>query len=341
MRAVIFVLLIPFSWLYKFITSFRNLLFDLGILKTLKPDIFSIGVGNITTGGTGKTPMVDFLVNKLPGQSKAVLSRGYGRKTKGFLKVDASQNPDTVGDEMYMLYKKNKGSFYVCENRVEGYRQIKKENQSHGLLILDDVMQHRYIRPQIMILLSDYNRPFYKDFILPAGLLRESRMGAKRADLVVVSKCKFSMSLEEKQAIMADLKPYLAPNTSVFFALYEGSEPRNIANQIIEKRKKIVVLSGIANNHSFLSQTESHFNVFKSFFFKDHYSYNVEDIQNIIEQAHNLPIVTTKKDWIKIEPLLDEVEKYKFFMVDIQVIIDKEEEFLKLINDKINKGKSI
>ena len=195
-------LLFPFSLLYKGITSLRNLLFDFKILPSFQPPLPTIGVGNLTMGGTGKTPIIDYLISILSSPRIGVISRGYGRKTKGFIALDSESKPENVGDEPFMLSKMNPGvNFFVSENRVEGYKKATDAVKDLGIILFDDVFQHRYVKAKINILLCDYNRPFYEDYVLPTGLLRESRFGAKRADVIIVTKCPETISESQKMRL--------------------------------------------------------------------------------------------------------------------------------------------
>jgi tetraacyldisaccharide 4'-kinase len=184
-------LLTPFSWVYGWITLLRNSLYDTGFFGSQTPPQFTISVGNLTVGGTGKTPMVEYLSRLLLQKNKiAVLSRGYGRKTKGLLFADNASTASDIGDEPLQYFSKFRKNIVVavCENRVKGAFAIHESHPECNLLLLDDAYQHRAIGRQINILLSDFNRPFYHDLPFPAGRLRETRSGAKRADLVVVTK---------------------------------------------------------------------------------------------------------------------------------------------------------
>ena len=185
-------LLYPFSLLYGLITDFRNVLFDKGFKSQTGFDIPIINVGNLTVGGTGKSPQIEYLIRLLADTYQvASLSRGYGRKTKGYILADEHANAEQIGDEPMQFFQKfgSKISVVVSEKRVEGVQQLLQEKPTTELILLDDAYQHRYITPSFNILLMDYHRPFYEDLTFPAGRLRERRRGANRADCIVVSKC--------------------------------------------------------------------------------------------------------------------------------------------------------
>ncbi|MBQ5722648.1 MAG: tetraacyldisaccharide 4'-kinase, partial [Muribaculaceae bacterium] len=169
--------LTPLSWIYGAVVSFRNYLFDKDILKSERFNIPVITVGNLTVGGTGKTPHVEYLIDYLSAvYNVAVLSRGYMRKTKGFVLACDKSTPDTIGDEPYQIYQKYgfRVKVAVCENRKTGIRELQKIDPNINLVILDDGFQHRFIKPKVSILLTEYNRPFYTDKLLPLGRLREA-----------------------------------------------------------------------------------------------------------------------------------------------------------------------
>ena len=201
-------ILFPISLVYWIITSIRNIFFEIGIFKENKFNIPIIGVGNITVGGTGKTPHSQYISELLQKKFKiAILSKGYGRKTKEFKYVNINSNYNEVGDEALQM-KKNlpKEIVAVDHKRVNGLNKIMKEHPSVNCIILDDAFQHRSVKIGFNILLCDYNNPIYKDYMMPVGLLRESKKGIKRADCVVISKCPENLTLEESNRIKKKLK---------------------------------------------------------------------------------------------------------------------------------------
>ena len=183
--------LLPLSWAYGLGVKLRNMMFDIGILKARAFDIPVISVGNITVGGTGKTPHVEYLAQLLKGKFRiAVLSRGYKRKSKGFIKADATTSMQEIGDEPFQMKQKfPKASVAVCKKRVEGIERLTHDDHNLGAIVLDDAFQHRYVKPGVNILLVDYHRLVIYDRLLPAGRLREPLSGKNRADIVIVTKC--------------------------------------------------------------------------------------------------------------------------------------------------------
>ncbi|MCP9764500.1 tetraacyldisaccharide 4'-kinase [Lacihabitans soyangensis] len=325
-------LLFPFSLLYKGITSLRNLLFDIKILPSFEPPLPTIGVGNLTVGGTGKTPIIDYLISILSKQKIGVISRGYGRKTKGYISIDTNTSPEKVGDEPFMLSRMNpEANFFVCENRVVGYSKAVNAVKDLEIVLFDDVFQHRYIKPKLNLLLCDYNRPFYDDYVLPTGMLRESRYGAKRADIVIVTKCPEAISGTQKNEIRGKIAPYCSKNIPIYFASFKSQIPNNSENTLLDPHSKVVLISGLANNSGFRKGLEKDFNILKHFEFKDHHNFKKSELQLIISEFTDYNFVCSEKDFVKIKPLLSSLELPKFFVSRQKVELFEEESFKKLI----------
>jgi tetraacyldisaccharide 4'-kinase len=330
-------LLFPFSLLYKGITSLRNLLFEMKFLPTLKIPVSSIGVGNLTVGGTGKTPIVDYLIKLLSSKKIAIISRGYGRKTKGFLEITDKKTVEEVGDEPFMLRKNNpEANFFVSENRVEGYQKASELRQDIEVFLFDDVFQHRYIKPKINILLCDYNRPFYDDFVLPTGLLRESRKGAKRADIVIVTKCPEHINEENQEYIKTKIHRYCKDQTPIFFTSFISLLPENSIGNILEKKQKIVLISGLANNGGFKNGLEKDFEILEHFAFKDHHDFKKPEIDTITNKFPDSFFVCSAKDFVKIERLIGVENKNKFYISRQKVEFFEEYSFKKLILERLS-----
>lgn len=306
-------LLYPFSLGYILVTTIRNWLFDHGILlqaKAYKKPI--ICIGNLTVGGTGKTPMVEFLLQMFAGQYKlAVLSRGYGRKTKGYLAIDERASAITVGDEPFQLYQKfkDKAQFYVCEQRVLGLDRI-FETSNTELVLLDDAYQHRYVQAKVNILLSDYGRLFYQDLVLPAGRLRETRSGAQRASMVVVTKCPKDLSQQERDAIMARIAAYTNANTRVFFSEIVYDEVV-VVQGALHTSSNMILLSGIANPKPLKEHVASHYHLIKTFEFPDHHNFTAQEILQIAATCRverDTFLLTTEKDFQRLSPFMPQFE---------------------------------
>ena len=312
-------LLWPMSLIYGFITRLRNLMFDIGLLKSVTPPVFSVGVGNLSVGGTGKTPMVSFLIRKLPFEKIAVLSRGYGRKTKGFREVKDSEGPSTVGDEIFMLFKRHQkqARFFVSENRVEGVMKIMESYPETDLILFDDVFQHRYIKPHYQLLLSTYNKPFFNDSLLPFGRLRESKSGYKRADAIVFTKSPNSVSTKTFLARFQGGQP-------VYFSKVKVMTPQNSQGKTIKTGEKVNVIAALADNQIFVNQLKTSFEIQEMKLFRDHYAFKKTDL---IFDNH-LPVICSEKDWVKIEELLEPIKKAEFYIQKIEVEMDEEADLL-------------
>ena len=289
------IILYPFSLIYGLITWFRNLLYDLKLFKIHKiDDVFVINVGNLSVGGTGKTPHVEYLVRLLSSKKKAILSRGYGRKSEGLIMADETSTPVIIGDEPYQYYSKFKDDTIVCvaESRVEGARKIKNVNPAVDTIILDDAFQHRGIDRDLNLLVTDFINPFYADFMMPSGRLREFRFGAERADAIVVSKCPNDLSVNQQEKIKLAIANY--SEAPVFFSKikYVDIEP-NIG--------KCVLVTGIAISKPLKAHLRSkNVEIIEHYDYPDHYAYKQSDIDKV---SDDVVIITTEKDFVKINAL--------------------------------------
>ena len=302
--------------------SLRNLFFSLGIFKIRKHDIIVISVGNIRVGGTGKTPMVDYLANSLQeGRRLAILSRGYGRKTKGFKEVVHDSKPMDVGEEMLMLKRRNgdKVIAAVDENRNRGAEKLR--SMGIDTLILDDAFQHRYIHRDLNILLSDFNQPFFKDQVIPSGRLREFRTSASRADALIFSKTPSDIELERVKAWQKKAEPYLNKETPIFFSYITAGNPIPISgSDQFEKSKELVLVSGIANPIGFEDLAEKFGKVMDHFVFPDHAEYSLKKMKPALSKAEsgNSLILTTEKDAIKLLEI-EGLSNYPIFYLPIGI----------------------
>lgn len=299
--------LLPFSWLYGLITDVRNFLFDHGILKSRKVPQTVISVGNLTVGGTGKTPVIEYLARLFSDSTRtAILSRGYGRETRGFVEADQSATAASIGDEPFQFYTKfdPQVTVAVCEKRVEGATEIHRRHPDIALLLLDDAYQHRAIRRDLNILLNDYNRPFYEDHPFPAGRLRERRQGARRADAVIVTKCPSALSHQEQEQIRAQVHRYTARAVPVFFATTRYEAPVGYEGGAVQL-KNVKMAAGIANPAPFAAYLMARFNVTDQAVFADHHNYTASDVDGLIKNLKNDTfVVTTEKDMVKLKPLV-------------------------------------
>jgi tetraacyldisaccharide 4'-kinase len=316
-------ILFPISLVYWIISSTRNLFFEIGVFKQNKFNIPIIGVGNITVGGTGKTPHSQYISQILQNNFKiAILSKGYGRKTKGFKYVNIDSNCDDVGDEPLQM-KKNlpKEIVAVDHKRVNGVNKILKDHPELNCIIFDDAFQHRSVKIGYNILLCDYNNPIYKDWIMPVGLLRESKKGIKRADCVVISKCPENLSLEESNRIKKNLKF----KKEVFFSKIRYDKIVSLnGNKTIEKTslKKILLITGIANSNPIIEYLEKLNIQIKHLRYKDHFHYKKKDINRIIDNFRNenseMIILTTEKDAQKMKKF-GELSNFPVYYLKVSV----------------------
>ncbi len=343
-------ILLPFSWFYGLTTDIRNYLYDKGLYKSTAFDLPIINVGNITVGGTGKSPQVEYLIRLLKAKYKiATLSRGYGRKTKGFILADNTSNAEIIGDEPMQFYQKfnNKIIVTVGEQRVEAIEQILQQKPDTEVIILDDAFQHRAVKPSFNILLIDYNRPIDEDYPFPAGRLRERRHGAKRSDLVVITKCPDGLTLEEQISLKNRLKPYLKENTPVLFTNILYGNPLNCRSESEEfdVTKKTLLVSGIAKPELFEVYCQKNFQVINHLIFKDHHHYNESDLTSISiqkqQESPDFTVLMTEKDMVKFRPLLnhDLLKDILLFYLPIEIGFLNENEklfFDDLVQNNVN-----
>jgi tetraacyldisaccharide 4'-kinase len=329
-------LLLPFAVIYKCITSLRNLLFDLKIIPVFNPTLPTIGVGNLTVGGTGKTPIINYLISIIDNKKMGVVSRGYGRNTKGFIELSTKFTYKEVGDEPFMLFSKNpEVHFFVSESRVKGYRKAIETVPRLEVILFDDVFQHRHILPKINILLCDYTRPFFEDYLLPMGLLREARNGAQRADIILVTKCPEYISEQEKMKFKTAIQVYSKKMSPIFFVKFEAINPTSMEHVELQKHSKVVLISGLANNKGFREGIQTQFSLEKHFEFKDHHDYNSVEIEEILQKYPKSNFVCTEKDFVKIRPLLNQETIPFFYIANQKVVVDEEKLLKKHILDSL------
>lgn len=307
--SVLRILVFPFALIYGLITSLRNWFYDRAVFKSTTFRLPIVSVGNLTVGGTGKTPMTEYLIRLFYKEYQiATLSRGYGRKTKGFRMASAKENAHTIGDEPYQLFRKfaHEINVMVGENRVAAVQKINALLPNTQLILLDDAYQHRAILPGFNILLSDYSRPFYKDWMMPTGNLRERRMGAQRADVVVVTKCPEDLSAQEMGLIENKIRPYTSMNTPIYFAKIDYLEPIPVFDTAPKIAfKKVVLLTAIANAHALVKYLAGSFDLVSHIQYPDHHVFGKSDITNIERKFRELDggdvaIICTEKDMVKL-----------------------------------------
>ena len=306
-------LLFPLAVLYDLITTIRNILFDVSVLKSTSFKIPIIVVGNLSVGGTGKTPQIEYLIRLLKEHHKvAVLSRGYKRKTKGFILLNESHTAMDVGDEPLQYFKKFSNiDVAVNENRVEGINNLIAQ-KSPKVVLLDDAFQHRKVKGSFYILLTKYDDLFTADFLLPTGNLRESRKGAKRADVIVVTKCPTEINTIEKDFIKSKLKKF---NKKVFFTTISYADKISGDKEIsLEDLKEfeVLLLTGIANPDPLLKFLSFQNIQYRHVKYGDHHHFSSKDVADIQQTFTNLAsdkklILTTEKDYTRLKNRLEEL----------------------------------
>ncbi|MFE3869218.1 tetraacyldisaccharide 4'-kinase [Flavobacterium sp. LS2P90] len=296
-------LLFPFAILYGLITSIRNFLFDTGILKSYSFDMPIIAVGNLSVGGTGKTPQIEYLIRLLSDKYKvATLSRGYKRQSKGFILAEAGSNAAILGDEPFQFYKKFATiQVAVDVDRKNGIGKLLSLPKKPEVILLDDAFQHRKVKAGFYILLTSYGDLYSDDFMLPTGNSRESKSGAKRANVIIVTKCPFNLSLDKQNDIRNRLK--VSANQELYFTFiaYDNfiyGENRKINVNEIQSASKLLV-AGIAKPEPFFAYLQDTNDVCLSF--PDHHNFTDKDILEIKNLAQNNIIITTEKDYVRLK----------------------------------------
>ena len=311
-----FLVLYPVSKIYGWVMSVRNAMFNHGIvLKQKEFDIPIIVVGNLSMGGSGKTPHTEYIVESLCSKYNiGVLSRGYKRKTKGFVLAPEHSTPDTIGDEPYQIYRKfrERGvTVAVCENRVKGIEAMREANPSLNLLVLDDAFQHRYVKPTISVVLMERNRPAFLDHLLPFGRLREPMSALNRADIVVVTKCPKEMKpmdcriFKERLELFKYQQHYFTGyNYEKPVPLFE-SAPSDPGLETPGPEDTILTVTGVANPKPFARYVRSFGAKFKIKRFSDHHHFTHSDMDSILEKFNSMPgrrklLLTTEKDAVRL-----------------------------------------
>lgn len=345
--------LFPFAVIYGFIVFCRNKLFDFSVLKSKSFNIPIISVGNLSMGGTGKTPHIEYLIRLLQKNYKiTTLSRGYGRKTKGFLWVDKHADSAKAGDEALQYCRKfPEITVALDEKRVHGVSEIISDKPETEVILLDDAFQHRYIKPGLSVLLTDFYKPFFQDFIFPSGTLRESKKGMKRADIIVVTKSPKILSPIIRKSMEEEMK--LKPFQQVYYSYidYGGLQPMNTFSENLKPDKVscILMIAGIANPYPFEEQLKTMADTVESIIFNDHYQFQEKDMKKIKNQfeaifSKNKIIVTTEKDAMRIKDteLMSFFVNLPFFFLPIEVKFHKndKEMFDKQIIEYVRKNKA-
>nr|WP_294894606.1 tetraacyldisaccharide 4'-kinase [uncultured Pedobacter sp.] len=336
--------LLPFSLLYGIVIFFRNKFYDWGIFKSQKFEIPIISVGNLEVGGSGKTPMVEYLIRLLKTDFKlATLSRGYGRKTKGFRWVKPDENATLTGDEPLQISQKfPEISVAVCENRILGIQQLQNE---HQLILMDDAYQHRAVKPGLSILLFDYHQIKKPRFLLPAGNYREFFNGRKRADILIVTKCPLILKQLEEKEIEQIVSPYA--RQKLFFC---GIKYAKVLNAIfteeqqtintIDKTWTVLLLTGIAKTEPLLNELKKHSQNIIHHAYADHHQFTRKNMLKLVTDFNAIKsdkkiIITTEKDAVRLKTdkfasLINQLPIFQW-PIEVGFLNNTEKEFNKLI----------
>lgn len=333
------IVLIPFSLLYGLIVGLRNWFYQLGVFQSRSIPGASICIGNITVGGTGKSPLTAYIAQLFKEQNPVILSRGYGRKTQGLHIADPNSSASDIGDEpmMYWTSFNHQIPVVVAEKRQTGVDWI-REHHKNSLIILDDAFQHRAVKAGLNLLLMTYDRPVFKDFVFPAGNLREPRAGMKRADIALVTKC--PKDLPESKKILFRKKIPLKTE-HIFFSEVIYGELKGLFGAVWENFDQLILVTGIAQPeplYRFLAENHR----VESINFPDHHSFTREDIQQIQQKvatfAHQrCAVVTTEKDAVRFAEWQEVIveSQIPFFVQSISLKIDREEDFKALLKNYV------
>ncbi|GAB6008397.1 tetraacyldisaccharide 4'-kinase [Dysgonomonas reticulitermitis] len=340
--------LLPLSWLYGFIVYIRNKFFDWGLLKHEEFDVPVICIGNITVGGTGKTPHTELLIKLLQQKYRVgVLSRGYKRKSKGFVLATIDSTSREIGDESFQIKQKFPDTIVAVDgNRRRGIKELLSLENPPEIILLDDAFQHRYVKPSYTILLSDFNRPVYDDVLLPAGRLREPASAMINANIIIVTKCPLGLQPIDYRIISHDINAF--PYQGLYFTtlVYKALKPV-FANENKELSldnlfaKSILLVTGIASPDMIIDKLSEYTDKVQTLVYSDHYNFKAKDIRHITSEFRNITsenklILVTEKDATRLvlRNDIDEDIKTNLYYLPIEVaFVDKEEEF----NDKIYK----
>lgn len=344
------ILLLPFALLFGVVVRLRNWLYDKNILKSSSFGLPLICVGNLSVGGTGKSPMVEFLVLHLKSRFRvATLSRGYKRKTKGYALANAQTTAIEIGDEPLQFYKKFPDvPIAIGEERLVAIPQLLHDRPETEVIILDDAFQHRAVKAGLNILLTDCGNLFTRDFYLPTGDLRDSRTSYKKAQIIVVTKCRSDMSVPEKQALIREIEPQ--KGQGLFFTTIAYGTPYHIAHHhfgFIDEGTEVLLVTGIANPRPLKTFLEERVHVYHMMQFNDHHIFTLDDWRDIQKRFNNIDaaqkmILTTEKDAMRLLKFSGEIDGLPFYVIPIEhkFLFGEEGEFLQSVTGFIQNFKT-
>lgn len=328
-------LLFPFALIYKLIIWFRNSLFNLGVFQSVEYPTKLISVGNLAMGGTGKTPHVEYLINLLgDNENISILSRGYKRKTKGYLEATNNSKSFEIGDEPKQYVTKfDNTRVFVSESRRTGIKNILDSYPSTECIILDDAYQHRWVKPGLSILLSDYHDPFYEDSIVPVGRLREPRKNYDRADIIIITKAPTVLSPIDYKITLSKIKPL--KHQKIFFSYIKYGQITPVFSQngfnSCNEYNTIVLFTGIANTYPLEDYLKLRCTNLITVKFPDHHDFSLQDLKKVTKEfddqfTRNKIILTTEKDYMRLvdnQDFLDHLQNFPVFYLPIKVKIHK------------------
>ena len=344
-------LLLPFSFFYGIIIRLRNWLFDKNYLKSAKFNFPIICVGNLATGGTGKTPMVEYLIRLLRNDyAVATLSRGYKRKTKGFGIASENTTALEIGDEPMQFHLKfPEITVSVGEERIVAIPQLLHDKPETQIIILDDAFQHRTVEAGLNILLTDYKNLYTRDLLMPAGDLRDTRQSARRANIIVVTKCRHDLTSEERELIIRELA--IQPYQSVFFTEILYTHPYHLFNkQIFEitPELELLLVCGIANPKPLQEFLNRHVQSYDMLKYPDHHIFSIDDMEDIKKHFEKIPaknkiILTTEKDGVRLKKFENELQDFPIYVLPIEhsFMFNDADRFAKIVIEFANSFRSV
>ena len=332
------ILLLPFALLYWLVIAIRNWLYDKSIFKSTSFGLPLIDVGNLSVGGTGKSPMVEFLIRHLKSRYKvAVVSRGYKRKTRGYALANANSTAIEIGDEPLQFYKKfPEVPIAIGEERMVAIPQLLHDRPETQAIVLDDAFQHRAIKAGMDILLTDCNNLFTRDFFLPTGDLRDARSSYKRAKIIVVTKCKPGLSVEAKKSLIKEIDPQ--NGQKIFFTTIAYGMPYHITNRTfykLEEDTEVLLVTGIANPKPLKNYLEERAHTYYMMHYNDHHIFSIDDWRDINERFEKMDapkkiVLTTEKDAMRLLKFSSEIDGMPFYVIPIEhrFLFGEEQAFL-------------
>ena len=339
-------LLSPFCVLYSLAILARDAMYRSKLLKSISFDLPIIGVGNLNTGGTGKTPMIKYLARLLMTDFQCgIMSRGYKRTSKGYLAGDQKSSFLDIGDEPFELMSSLPGLHVaVAENRVQGISEMMIDFPDTQIILLDDIFQHRSLAPGLNILLTDFANPYFNDQLLPVGRLREFKGARKRADIIMMTKCPPHLSSNEQDLLKTKLKPI--PGQEVFFTAFQYGKPKPVFKESsISDGRSCVLISGIARSSYLKTFISNHYRLIHHFDFPDHHRFSDADLISVNEklkehQSEKPVVICTEKDAVRLIEYRIKIKDFGWDLFKIPVditFLNRKNEFDKIVREFVNK----